>query len=118
MKSIKRKGYKAISAGAVTLETVGKPGMKSLHNLALEGSHQIYDSIDMALDEIERGSYRKLSWFTRSVKVISHGIRKLTDVGLGASYRSQMEDFNMIEQGMTLYQKDLEEYFESQGIDV
>ena len=88
MKSVKRKGYKAISAGATTLETVGKPGLRGIHNMALEGSHQIYDSIDMALDEIERGSYRKLGWLTRSVKAISHGIKYLTDVSLGASYRS------------------------------
>lgn len=86
MKSIKRKGYKTISAGAVALETVGKPGLKSIHNIALEGSHQIYDSIDLALDELERGSYNKLGWLTRSVKAISHGIKYLTDVAIGASY--------------------------------
>jgi hypothetical protein len=36
---MRERGYKAISTGAVVLETAGKPGLKGLHNIALEGSH-------------------------------------------------------------------------------
>ncbi len=68
------------------MENVGKTGLKSAHNLALECTQLMEDYVDLAMDELDRGTRGKLRWVVRAVKSVSHGIKKFISVGISASY--------------------------------
>jgi hypothetical protein len=71
-----------------------------------------HDSVELAIDELDRGTYNKVRWFTKLGRWINRGVRKIVGISISASYVSQMEDFDMIERGMRNTQLKLETYFE------
>ena len=62
MDFFRKKNYKVVSASAAAVEHIAKPVEEKSHNLALEGSNQVYGGFLSMLDQAERGSNGKFTW--------------------------------------------------------
>jgi len=112
------KGYKAVSAGAATLENVAKPAITQTHLLMIEGQRQLYNGVTGALEEANRGTGRKANGFISGLKKVARFFHRLSVTAIRANYWDNIQYIEAIERGLTSHQEELERYFEANDIDV
>jgi predicted lipase len=123
MDAIRKKGYKAVSTTAATLESVAKPAITQTHLLMIEGQRQLYNGLTGALEEANRGSGRKANrvsarQFVTGLKKIARFFHRLSVAAIRANYWDNIQYVEAIERGLTSHQVKLESYFEQNDIDV
>jgi hypothetical protein len=123
MDAIRKKGYKAVSTTAATLESVAKPAITQTHLLMIEGQRQLYNGLTGALEEANRGTGHKANkvsarQFITFLKKVARFFHRLSVAAIRANYWDNIQYVEAIEKGLTSHQAQLEKYFEQSNIDV
>lgn len=118
MSDFKKRGYKAVSAIAATLESIAKPAITHTHLLMISGQRQLFVGISGALDEANRGTAKKANRLISGLKRVVNFFHRLTVTTIRANFWESMQYVEAIERGLTSHQIELEAFFEENQIDV
>jgi hypothetical protein len=114
MQKIKENTYKVVSASAATLDTIGKPAVKLSHQIMIEGSNDLENSIEQFLENVE-GNWYSPSKIVPYLKKANSAVQKLTRTSISKSYEDYMGVVCSFESFLTAEQKDLEDSLSRSG---